>query len=70
MPSWMGECSVCHAFGSPQETRAEFAKLAQQALQDADELLPLVPSDQTRERLSEAWWRGWTRWWGQAGMKL
>ncbi|HTC35989.1 MAG TPA: hypothetical protein VK724_21605, partial [Bryobacteraceae bacterium] len=47
----MGECSVCHAFGSPQEKRADFAKLAQQAAQDADELLPLVHSGQTREML-------------------
>ncbi len=47
----MGECSVCHAFGLAQEKQADFAKLAQQATRDADELLPLVPSDQTREML-------------------
>ncbi len=44
----MGECSVCHAFGSPQENRASFDKLAQQASAETDQLLPLVRGEQAR----------------------
>ncbi len=47
----LGDCSVCHAIGSAQQKQTDFAKLAQQAARDADELLPLVPSDQTRDML-------------------
>ncbi len=47
----LGGCSVCHAFGSAQEKQTDFAKLAQRAARDADELLPLVRSDLTRDML-------------------
>jgi methyl-accepting chemotaxis protein len=62
--SSMGECSVCHAFGSAQEQQADFAKLAEGAARDADELLPLVHSDQTRGILQAI--RGSIKEWQQA----
>jgi methyl-accepting chemotaxis protein/methyl-accepting chemotaxis protein-1 (serine sensor receptor) len=47
----MGECSVCHAFGSVEENRGDFAKLARQASANADRLLPLVRGEQARSAL-------------------
>jgi methyl-accepting chemotaxis protein len=47
----MPECSVCHTLGSSQEKQKDFAALAEIAARDADELLPLVHSDQTRAML-------------------
>jgi methyl-accepting chemotaxis protein len=44
----MAACSVCHAFGSVQENRDGFGKLAQKALIDVDQLAPLVHSEQER----------------------
>ncbi len=60
----MPECSVCHAFGSAQEKREDFAKLAEQAARDADELLPLVDKDETRAGLQTI--RGSIAEWQQA----
>ena len=48
----MGECSVCHAFGSPQENRAGFEKLAGRAVAEADQLAPLVGSEQGRSAVT------------------
>jgi methyl-accepting chemotaxis protein/methyl-accepting chemotaxis protein-1 (serine sensor receptor) len=48
----IGECSVCHAFGSVEENRQGFAKLAQQASANADQLLPLVHDKEGREVLA------------------
>jgi len=47
----MGACSVCHALGSAEENRRDFAKIAQQAIVHADQLLPLVHDDQARAAL-------------------
>jgi methyl-accepting chemotaxis protein len=44
----MGDCAACHAFGSVEENRQDFRKLAQQATKDSDQLLPLVHSAQAR----------------------
>jgi methyl-accepting chemotaxis protein len=47
----LGECSVCHAFGSAEENRQDFAKLAQQASANAAQLLPLIHSQQAQAAL-------------------
>ncbi len=47
----LGECSSCHAFGAPDQHRRNFAKLASQASQYVNELLPLVDSSQQRNAL-------------------
>jgi methyl-accepting chemotaxis protein len=44
----MGNCSICHTSGSAEESRQDFAKLAQQALAGADQLAPLVHTEQAR----------------------
>lgn len=49
----LGDCSTCHAFGSVEENRDGFAKLAQKALADSDELLPLVHDEQEHAALAE-----------------
>jgi methyl-accepting chemotaxis protein len=48
----LGECSACHTFGSAEENQRDFAKLAKQASADADELLPLLHSQQARAALA------------------
>lgn len=48
----MADCSVCHAFGSPAENRDGFAKLAQKAVHDADQLAPLVHSGSSQAALA------------------
>jgi len=60
----LGECSACHAIGSMEEKRRDFAKLAGEAAQDADELLPAVHNAQTRALLQTI--RGSITEWQQA----
>ncbi|HEX5229865.1 MAG TPA: hypothetical protein VFW44_19270, partial [Bryobacteraceae bacterium] len=48
----LGGCSVCHAFGTPAENRAGFAKLAQQASHDAELLTPLIHSESSKAALT------------------
>lgn len=48
----MGECSACHAFGSAKENGQDFGKLAQKALAQTDQLLPLVHGDKARATLA------------------
>ena len=48
----MPQCSICHAFGSVEENRDGFEKLAQKALANVDQLASLVHSDQERGALS------------------
>ena len=45
----LGACSSCHAFGDPMGHRSSFAKLANRASKDAQELLPLVHTPKARE---------------------
>jgi len=47
----LGSCSTCHAFGSAEAHRADFAKLADRASRYTDELLPLVHSEKARSAL-------------------
>jgi methyl-accepting chemotaxis protein len=48
----MADCSICHAFGSGEENRQDFAKLAQQASADADQLAALIHGEQARVALA------------------
>lgn len=47
----LGECSLCHAFGSADVRRQNFATVAGQALGSVDQLLPLVHDEQARRPL-------------------
>lgn len=49
----IGQCSVCHAFGAVEENRQGFGKLAQQASADADQLVPLIRSEQAQVALRQ-----------------
>jgi len=44
----LGECSMCHAFGAAEDHKQNFAQLAGAAAKDADELQPLLHSEQSR----------------------
>ena len=44
----LGECSSCHAFGAAEGHRQNFAKLAKQGSEHANELLPLVHTEKAR----------------------
>jgi methyl-accepting chemotaxis protein/methyl-accepting chemotaxis protein-1 (serine sensor receptor) len=47
----LGDCASCHAFGSGQEHRGAFAKLADRALATYQQLRPLVHSEKARSSL-------------------
>lgn len=48
----LGSCSTCHVFGSKDENRDGFSKIAQQAATDADQLLALVKSEEARSAVT------------------
>lgn len=48
----LGDCAVCHAFGSASENRDGFAKLAQQVEHDAGQLAPLIHSGPSQAALA------------------
>jgi len=47
----MPQCSICHAFGSAQDNRQGFAKLAGEASASAAQLAPLIHSPEARAAL-------------------
>jgi methyl-accepting chemotaxis protein len=45
----LGSCTTCHAFGSADDHRKDFAKLADRADRHANELLPLLKQEDSRK---------------------